>query len=454
MHRIFTIAEVFDLILAEITQSDVAHCSSVCRAWLHPCVSRVWHRIEPHQWSHPSLIAALPKYLPYIEELVLDRFASLSLLDNTHGEHQYLTLLTAPSITLENMELTKRILQQNRGIRTLSLQFEYSGSYLKNAGVIEVVTTLQNLCSLSLTNLRIPTAVFDFLLENTPSLKYLALDSCWNAWDIRMKEPEFQNHLRTRPTDRPYSNITTLRLASPSDDFDSLLRITRYTPKLESLILSDHEQPFLKVYYGNPMLETFCQLIREHCPRLHQLTLDQLEAVDSDGFEKLLSAFSGLTSFTVVSHPPSGRSKFMKLGLTNFHVDWRLEVLAKTAGIGETLETLRIEHPGVTVPIGVEVLGLFPQLRHLYIPNNSLHAKQCLEIKWVCTQLETISLTFIGRQGWIPPDKDKETIKDKNKDNHSGTSTQLYDDHEKLQARLAELRHLRRNDVQYASTGY
>ncbi|KAG0253910.1 hypothetical protein BG011_006094 [Mortierella polycephala] len=349
------------------------------------------------------------------------------------------------------MELTKRILQQNGGLQTLALQFEHSGNYLKNAGVIETVATLQNLCSLSLTNLRIPTTVFDFLLENTPSLKCLALDSCWTAWDIRMKSPEFQNQLRIRPTDRPYSNITIFRLASPSDDFDSLLRITRYTPKLESLILSDREQPFLRIHSQSPMLEMFCQLIREHCPRLHQLTLDQLQAVDCEGFEKLLSAFSGLTSFTVVSHAPSGRPPMLRLGPTKFHVDWRLQVLAKTAGIGETLETLRIEHPGAMLSIGVEVLKLFPQLRHLYMPNSSLHAKQCLEFKWACTQLETISLTFTGKQGWIPPDRDKETVKNKDEDNQSGTCTQLY---EKLQACLAGLRHLRRNDVQYTYYGY
>ncbi|KAG0032787.1 hypothetical protein BGZ81_010072 [Podila clonocystis] len=243
-----------------------------------------------------------------------------------------------------------------------------------------------------------------FLLKNSPALESLELVRFWESWHIGMSDPLYhtkQRHREPADTWTSKSRLKTLKIAGFHYNFDTLLKITRFTPHLRSLVLSDTEVPFfLNVSAQNTSMIAFCSLIQEHCPKLDHLTLEQSECIDARGFKALLEGMPrDLKSFTA-TREGDPEHKLWRIDNLKFTFEKHLEDLARFQG----LETLKINHTKTLTFVNKDVLQLFPNLKRLELPHTTLRIQDMLEAApWACNKsLVVLIVRILGPRGWAP----------------------------------------------------
>ncbi|KAG0056050.1 hypothetical protein BGZ83_006487 [Gryganskiella cystojenkinii] len=414
----FEIIEIFEQIIDSLSPSDLAHCAAVCKSWSEPCLQRLWQRLDPVQFSHPSVIRSGHKFAHLIQHLHCSACASLSPLGGARKVKLHLRTLHPPHLTLDNSDQILSTLKRIKDtVQVLSLKFAHSGDEAMNIKVLQSLSQLKSLKELTLNNVRVPIDSYEHLLEQAPpGLESLTLEQCWTNWTFQANEATFIRQKRNRATAKtPTNNIKRLHIAGAQNNFETVLRVTRYSPLLESLTLSDEERPFFDVRGSpaarNESLNEFRKLLPVQCPRLRELIMVGLARIDVEGFKLLLGSVPNIRSFTTTQNESQ----------TDFEKNQRLQPYQlflfanlSTLGhlVGPKLESLTVESAGVLALISTEVLTMFPNLKHLKLRETGIHVDDSTAVRWACTELETLEMVAIGPNNWTPPESGSDWVKE------------------------------------------
>ncbi|KAI1321083.1 hypothetical protein EDD11_008664 [Mortierella claussenii] len=314
--NIIEIPEVAWLIGSYLAPADLAFACRVRSTWFVPFASQLWRSIQVDQWTHDAFRRALPRYSHYIRELNCSVYEDLSALPQSCTE---LRVFRAPSINNRNVKDALSILRHCSNLEDLYLPLTRMKTCI-SVELIQTIADLKRLKSLSLRELTTTPDGMDFLLEKLPQLQHLSLHDYREYKDIENGEDQGAEELvpgdsgcqdAKKPVSWPLrqegllaSNLQlqSLHIDGYQRSFESILGITRISPLLESLSLSDSTNYILD-FRRSVELGRFVQQLPRHCPRLTNLTIHALD-LDSHNLGLLLSAIPDLKVLRMIDFPP------------------------------------------------------------------------------------------------------------------------------------------------------
>ncbi|GJJ75081.1 hypothetical protein EMPS_07439 [Entomortierella parvispora] len=408
--------EVLEQVFKHLPDSDLLHCLTVCKAWFESSTRKLWHSLNAKDWSHPSIVQSGHKYVHYIEELHCAPTASLAPFTRAAQGNLKLRVLEPPTLTLVNTrQVLETVMVAQNTIEDLTLVFSHADDHLHKE-FLAAISQLQKLRSLVLHKARAPIESYERFLEQAPkTLEYLSFECCWTVANSAQSD-SYDQQKRSRLTpETPTNNLKRIQIIGPQHSFDTVLRITRYTPLLESLILSDGVQPFFDVRGApaadNRPLKELKGLLPVHCPLLTNLTMETLASIDALGFRLLLEAVPNIRSFTT-TQKDNPTNFIMQQRLRNYQLFMFSNMKTLGSVVGPKLVSLTVESAVVLALISTEALTMFPKLKYLKLVETGIHVDDSTVVNWVCKDLETLEMVAIGPRDWTPPETHSEWIKE------------------------------------------
>ncbi|KAF9940980.1 hypothetical protein BGZ67_006218 [Mortierella alpina] len=397
---ILTIPEVLILIAGHLPPADLASACRTCRSWFVPFAGQLWRSIEPDQWTHGALTRALPRYSTFIRELRCSRFTSLEALGS---ECTHLTLLRAPELTPDNLDLLHVVVNRNQDIEDLCLTFEQ-----KMPVPVELLRAMASLRKLRRLSINAPWIASQthirHLLEHLPELESLRVES-WAMPSLRDTETALENPPQKPDKSPKQHQLQSLSVAG-NVHMESILRdFAFHFPRLKALTL---EGDFENLFSGDAeATRRLPQEISTRCPLLTDLGFMNTVCLEPQDLRTLLSSVPGLRRLSVCGNLSEERVIHILL-LTRAQEPKILDHV-------EHIELRCHSHiPHRLEAAILQTLSDFPELKRLSLPAATIDADilaksiQDLQLqpglgdKWVCKNLEELSLRITGsHQDWI-----------------------------------------------------
>ncbi|KAF9208178.1 hypothetical protein BGZ49_009575 [Haplosporangium sp. Z 27] len=406
-NNIFELTEIAQQIASNLAPADLFNACRVCRTWFVPFASELWRCIKADQWIHGALSKALPRYSLYVRELHCSLYTPLEDL----GEDcKMLTLFRAPELAPNNIQVIASILERNPDIEELWL---ISGMPWARIGLtmvlVQILSKMKKLKKLILHDFKVTTGTLSYLLRKLPQLKSLDVEgyeernvSEYDAtfsFDLFSPDQQLQHPGPNEP-----SQLQSLHMNGYQDSFESILKIARISPLLESLSLSDTSRYSIDLSILESMTP-FCKQLSESCPCLNQLKLNQ-SSISMDGLSCLLSAFPKLKKFDVEG-----------LDMVDTFL---LRLILDHPEYSDTLEEIRIAPEGFffRAPEALQILREFSKLRKLDLSDCVIAAEAMVsdagmeglmdggfcEKYFKCQDLELLVVSILGpTNNWAPP---------------------------------------------------